>query len=104
MIKAAILALKERKGSSRQAVKKYIQANNKIAVTDAAFNSHINRALASGEKAGVFERPKGASGPVKLKAKTVAAKTEAKPAAPAAKKPAAATAKVRNLTTSNGKQ
>lgn len=45
---------------SRQAIKKYIKANNNLGATsDAAFNSHINRALAAGEEGGVFERPKG---------------------------------------------
>jgi histone H1/5 len=71
---------------SRQAIKKYIKSNNSLAsVTDAAFNSHINRALAAGEKSGVFERPKGPSGPVKLKkpaAKAAPPKAAPKPAAP----------------------
>lgn len=45
---------------SRQAIKKYIQANNKLAgTTDAAFTSHMSRALASGKQSGVFEQPKG---------------------------------------------
>jgi len=62
MIKMAIVNLKDRKGSSRQAIKKYILANNKLAGTsDAQFNSHINRALTTGEETGVFERPKGQS-------------------------------------------
>jgi hypothetical protein len=47
---------------SRQAIKKYIKANNKLgSTTEATFNSHINRALATGEETGVFERPKGES-------------------------------------------
>ena len=47
---------------SRQAIKKYILANNKLAGTsDAQFNGHINRALTTGEETGVFERPKGES-------------------------------------------
>jgi len=80
MIKDAISNLKERNGSSRQAIKKYIKANNKLgATTDAQYSSHINKALATGEKNGVFDRPKGASGPVKLK------KPGDKKAAPAAK-------------------
>lgn len=45
---------------SRQAIKKYIHANNNLgATTDAAFNSHLSRALASGEEQGTFARPKG---------------------------------------------
>ncbi|KAF2459448.1 linker histone H1 and H5 family-domain-containing protein [Lineolata rhizophorae] len=62
MIKDAILNLKERNGSSRQAIKKYIKANNNLGeTTDAAFTSHVNRALAAGEKSGDFSRPKGKS-------------------------------------------
>jgi histone H1/5 len=45
---------------SRQAIKKYIQANNTLTgTTEAAFSSHLARALKSGEENGVFERPKG---------------------------------------------
>jgi hypothetical protein len=46
--------------NSRQAIKKYIQANNTLTGTsETAFSSHLNRALKSGEENGVFERPKG---------------------------------------------
>ena len=46
--------------TSRQAIKKYIQANNNLGnTTDAQFNQHISKALQSGEDAGVFDRPKG---------------------------------------------
>jgi len=83
MAKAAILSLKERNGSSRQAIKKYIQANNNLgATTSAQFNNHLNKALASD----AFERPKGPSGPVKLKKPAATAK----PAEKKATKPAAA--------------
>merc|ERR1711881_95765 len=80
MIKVAIMTLKERNGSSRQAIKKYIKANNNLGnTTNNAFTAHINKALKTGVDSGVFAQPKGASGPVKL----------AKPSAD--KKPAAAT-------------
>merc|ERR1711881_311830 len=80
MIKVAIMTLKERNGSSRQAIKKDIKANNNLGnTTDNAFTAHINKALKTGVDSGVFAQPKGASGPVKL----------AKPSAD--KKPAAAT-------------
>ena len=47
---------------SRQAIKKYVKANNKLgSVTDAAFNTHISKALHTGEENGVFDRPKGTS-------------------------------------------
>jgi hypothetical protein len=77
---------------SRQAIKKYIQSNNSLGgTTDAQFNSHINRALTAGEESGVFERPKGPSGPVKLKKPASAA---AKPAATKATTTKAASTKV----------
>ncbi|RMX79739.1 hypothetical protein D0867_16448 [Hortaea werneckii] len=109
MIKEAILALKERNGSSRQAIKKYVHANNKLdGISDKAFTTQLNRAIASGSEKGVFSRPKayrleylcdalcasfirlsgnqltslprtGPSGPVKL------AQPSSKAAAPAAK-------------------
>jgi len=45
--------------SSRQAIKKYINANNDLTgMTEAAFNKHISRALEVGEGK-VFEFPKG---------------------------------------------
>jgi len=83
MTKAAILSLKERNGSSRQAIKKYIQANNDLgATTPAAFSNHLNKALASD----AFERPKGPSGPVKLKKPTATKPAEKKATKPAAAK------------------
>lgn len=49
---------------SRQAIKKYIQANNNLgATTDAMFSSHLSRAIAAGEKSGDFSRPKGQFSP-----------------------------------------
>ncbi|THY50540.1 hypothetical protein D6C99_04763 [Aureobasidium pullulans] len=42
------------------ALKKYVQANNNLSsVTEAAFTTQFNRALAKGSETGVFERPKG---------------------------------------------
>lgn len=46
--------------NSRQAIKKYIRANNDLgATTDSQFSSFVNRALTSGEEQGHFSRPKG---------------------------------------------
>ncbi|KAL4884996.1 linker histone H1 and H5 family-domain-containing protein [Aspergillus karnatakaensis] len=87
MIKDAILNLKERNGSSRQSIKKYVKANNKLApASPNAFDSQFNKAIKVGVEKGDFIQPKGPSGPVKLakKEKDAAAK-------PVAKKPAAAT-------------
>ncbi|OOF98549.1 hypothetical protein ASPCADRAFT_204294 [Aspergillus carbonarius ITEM 5010] len=84
MIKDAILNLKERNGSSRQSIKKYVQANNKIASASTnAFDSQFNKAIKAGVEKGEFVQPKGPSGPVKL------AKKEATPKPAAAKKTSA---------------
>jgi len=92
MVIAAITALKDRKGSSRQAIVKYIKANYKVG--DNA-DVHIKMALKRGVVAGGLAQPKGtgASGSFKVvkkdepKKKPVAKKPAAKK--PAAKKPAA---------------
>ncbi|KAG7662919.1 uncharacterized protein J8A68_003545 [[Candida] subhashii] len=82
MIKSAIVTLKERNGSSRQAIKKYVQANNdlKAANFDALFNAALRRGVETGD----FLQPKGPSGPVKLakKEKPAASKVTKKAAAP----------------------
>ena len=84
---------------SRQAVKKYVKANNNITVSsETQFDSLFNRALKSGVDSGDFSQPKGdlvdvqfaktpanttclgPSGPVKL-AKKEAKAAEKKPAA-----------------------
>ena len=87
MIKAAIAALKERSGSSRQAIVKYIKANYKVG--DNA-DVHVKLALKRGVASGDLSQPKGtgASGSFKVVKK---AEPKKKPAAkkPAAKKPAA---------------
>ena len=96
MIKAAILALKERNGSSRQAIEKYIKANYKVGEV----SSHLKMALKRGATSGKFVHTKGvgASGSFKLakeekkekkpKKKPAAKKPAAKPKKPAAKKTA----------------
>ena len=87
MIAAAIVALKERNGSSRQAIVKYIAANYKVG--DSA-GTHVKLALKRGVAGGALKQTKGAgaSGSFKVAEKPKPAK---KPAAkkPAAKKPAA---------------
>lgn len=75
MITDAIITLKERNGSSRVALKKYIKANYKNVVDGKLFDSLFNRALKSGVEKGLFAQPKGSSGGTKL------AKKEPKPAA-----------------------
>ncbi|XP_071961673.1 late histone H1-like [Antedon mediterranea] len=112
MISAAIGALKERNGSSRQAIAKYILANYKV--DPANMKTHLRMALKRGVESNKLVQPKGtgASGSFKLnqaaakadaaaKAKKEKAKKKAvadkekkatktkKPAAKKAKKPAA---------------
>merc|ERR1711934_391722 len=114
MILAAIPALKERGGSSRQAILKYVVANNKVDAAKAAgpLKLALRKALAAGTivkakaagkgsgkfKVGKVEKPKKAKKvkkPKAKKAKKPAKKAAKKPAAkkaakkPAAKKPAA---------------
>ncbi|KAJ5162376.1 Histone H1 [Penicillium capsulatum] len=60
MIKDAIVNLKERNGSSRQAIKKYVIANNKLAIaSQGAFDAQFNKAIKSGVDKGEFTQPKG---------------------------------------------
>jgi histone H1/5 len=84
MITAAIAALKERTGSSRQAITKYIMANYKVGDSS---STHIKMAIKRGVVNGTLSQPKGtgASGSFKLVKKAA----PAKPKKPAAKKPAA---------------
>lgn len=96
MIAAAIAALKERKGSSRQAIAKYIKANYKVG--DSA-DSHIKLALKRGVVAGLLKQVKGtgASGSFRLAEKPKVPKK--KPAKkPAAKKTATKTATKKKTT------
>merc|ERR1711997_6401 len=103
MIATAITALKNRTGSSRAAILKYIVANNKVDATKAAVQVRLalkrgvakgalKPAAASGKNAGSYKLVKKEKPAKAKKAKKPAAKKAAKkPAAkkPAAKKPAA---------------
>ena len=114
MIKAAVKALKERNGSSRQAILKYINTNYKVGDNAGV---HVKMALKRMVTAGMLVQTKGAgaSGRFKLSdiakkvpkpkkvekkkaaakkpKKKAAAKKEKKPAAKTTKKPAAKKAK-----------
>ena len=87
MIVAAIAALKERNGSSRQAIAKYIKANYKVGDTSEV---HLKQALKRNDgKLWKHTKGQGASGSFKLlKAEKPASPKPAKKAA--TKKPAAA--------------
>ncbi|CAG2183752.1 unnamed protein product, partial [Oppiella nova] len=82
---SAIKALKERNGSSRQAVHKYILGHFSVGTDVKAVNSHLKQALKRGVASGALKHVKGqgASGSFKLAEATAAKK-------PAAKKPKAA--------------
>ena len=89
MVAAALVALKGRKGVSKQACFKYIQGNFKVG--DGAL-THVKLALKRGVVSGALVQVKGtgASGSFKLAEKPKAPKKAKKPAAkkPAAKKAA----------------
>lgn len=91
MVNAAIAALKERGGSSRQAILKYIVANYKLGDNPTAINARLKSALKAGVKAGSLKQSKGtgAAGSFRLGEKT----TEEKPKKPAVKKVAEKKAK-----------
>ena len=87
MIAAALAALKERGGSSRQAIIKYIMANYNLGKDEKTVNQHLKMSLRAGLKNGALKQAKGtgASGSFRLgEAKKQAAKKK-----PKAKKPAA---------------
>lgn len=86
MIKVALTALKEKGGSSRQAILKYIIANNKVDAE--AASRHLRMALKAGVKNGSLKQSKGtgASGSFKL-----GEKAATKPKAKKATKPKKAT-------------
>lgn len=91
MVNSAISGLKERKGSSLAAIKKYVAANNKVDIDRLApfIRKYLKKAVTDGKL--VQTKGTGASGSFKL-AKTKEEKPKAKkPAAAkkAAKKPAA---------------
>merc|ERR1712045_491200 len=82
MITAAIAALKDRTGSSRQAILKYVCANYKV--DPAKAGTHLRLALKAGIKKGSLKMAKEPKVEKKKPAKKPAAKK------PAAKKPKAA--------------
>ena len=88
MIAAAIAALKERTGSSRQAIVKYIAANYKVGENA---GTHVKLALKRGVASGDLKQVKGAGASGSFKNVEKAKPKAKKPAAkkPAAKKPAA---------------
>ena len=68
MVVSAIKALKERTGSSRAAILKYINANYKVGTEDKKINSHLKVCLRNGVSTGLLKQVKGtgASGSFKI--------------------------------------
>merc|ERR1712002_38536 len=89
MIRCALGAMKERKGTSRQKIQKYIVDTYKLDLS--ASNSHLKRALTSGVEKGAFLQTtgKGASGSFKLAKAVPMISAGPKRKKAAAKKPAA---------------
>ncbi|XP_060553365.1 histone H1-delta-like [Ruditapes philippinarum] len=90
MINESIAALKERNGSSRQAILKYIMANYSVLPDEKLVNNHIKMSIRAGIKSGKLKQIKGsgACGSYKLGDKG----TE-KPSKPKAEKAASPTKK-----------
>merc|ERR1719471_1170051 len=89
MVKAAIAALKERNGSSRQAIVKYVMANYKVGNDQKPVNSRVKMALRNGSAKGVLKHHgKGAGANGSFKVAEKAAKATKKAAAAAKPKKA----------------
>ena len=106
MVQAAVTALKDRKGSSLPAIKKYVAATYKVDVVKLApfIRRYLKKAVTDGKLAQV--KGSGASGSFKLakvekaeKPKKVVKKKAAKSPKKAAKKPAAAKKTVKKAKT-----
>jgi len=91
MIKDALGALKERGGSSRQAILKYIVKQYRLGGDDKTVNAHLKLALRAGVKNGTLKQSKGtgASGSFRIGEKKLSSEKK-KPKAKAAKKTGAA--------------
>ncbi|ESO04450.1 hypothetical protein HELRODRAFT_144985, partial [Helobdella robusta] len=81
MVRQALVALKERGGSSRQAILKYLMANFKVGSDEHSVNTHLKVALRNGVKSETLKQSKGsgASGSFRLGAAKDTNKNVAKP-------------------------
>merc|ERR1712119_255547 len=91
MITAAIKALGDKKGSSRQAILKYVVANNKVDAAKAAVRVRLalKKLIAAKKVVAAAAAGKKGAGSFKLPAKEPKVKKAKKPKKPKAKKPAA---------------
>lgn len=89
MIHQALSQLKERGGSSRQAVLKYVMKNFKVGTDENIVNSHLKLALKAGVKSGALKQSKGsgASGSFRIGAEAKKPKTAKPKKAKATKSP-----------------
>jgi histone H1/5 len=78
MIRDAIIALKERKGSSRQRIKKYIMTTFKLP-DNTVTNSRLRLAINKGVEKGTFQFLNGPSGTIKLVKKDAVKKEKKEP-------------------------
>lgn len=92
MVKKSIEALKERGGSSRQAIHKYILAHFDVGKDTKVVNTHLKLALKRAVTSGLLKRSKGtgASGSFRLADKVPAGGAVKKATKRVAKKPSAA--------------
>jgi len=88
MIKQAIGALKERGGSSRQAILKYIIKTFNVGKDEKSVNNHLKLALRAGVRNASLKQAKGSGASGSFKVGEGAAKKAKKPAAKKAKKAA----------------
>lgn len=90
LITEGLVALEDRKGTSRPALKKFIKEQYPKIGSSTTFDLHFNNAVKKGVESGDFEQPKGTSGPLKLvkkvKEKLVAKKSASPPSKKVTKK------------------
>jgi len=86
MVKAAIKHLKEKNGSSKQAILKYIMINYKLGSNAVQINSRLRSALIRGVAKKLFTQPKGVGANGRFRVSEAAPKVKK---APKAKKPTA---------------
>lgn len=99
MTVAAINALKERNGSSRQAILKYIMSHYSVGKDPKVVNTHLKMALKRGVASGVLKHAKGqgASGSFRVTGEKKPVVKRAAITAKPAKKPATAEKKVKKV-------
>lgn len=88
MIKAAVTSLKERGGSSRQAILKYIVKNFNVGADEKTVNAHLKLALRAGVTKGTLKQSKGTGASGSFRMGEIKAEKPKKAKKPKAAKPA----------------